>query len=394
MVAYNSSTKISDLLDVPAGINLNDDASGRDDAALVVVFVVAVIVMIIRFAVRLRTSAGKSRLRLDDWLMLAAMIPLTVIFAVTFVVTHLGLGKHVWNTTVGHLQTMEKLLYASLIVYTFLLWEIKMAVLSFYRRVFGMNSLNYLAIFFSTGWFVGSLIALLLAPAPISYFWTEFNDQFTGVSTGHYRFTFYNWYIGNAATNVVGDFLVLIVPIPIVWSLKMRTAQKVMVSMVLFLGSLVFAASIVRIHYLTKVKGSGLLDVTWTMAPVCLWSTLEPCLSVISASLPTIQPIVQWALKVEHSMYLRKHMPIKRTRSSILGIHKSADSIGTERSGRGSPVKAMDKEDDVIRLFTHAAHVEADPTSNDRTRRATNNLEEYLGTNYIRVQHDVTVSYE
>lgn len=48
-------------------------------------------------------------------------------------------------------------------------------------------------------------------------------------------------------------------------------------------------------------------------------------------------------------------------------------------------------DDDVIRLFTHAAHVEAGPT---RGHRATNDLEEYLGTNYIRVQHDVHVSYD
>jgi hypothetical protein len=111
---------------------------------------------------------------------------------------------------------------------------IKISILLFYRRVFGMNPLNWLACFFSVGWFIGCTVALCLAPAPISYFWTQVADE-TG---GHYRYSFYSYYVGNAATNVVCDFLVMTVPIPIVWRLKMRVAQKIMVSIVLFLGCL------------------------------------------------------------------------------------------------------------------------------------------------------------
>ncbi|KAJ5263816.1 hypothetical protein N7478_011421 [Penicillium angulare] len=356
------------------------------NAAIIAAFVLTVLTVVVRFTVRIRSG---SKPRLDDWLMLTSLGPLAAIFAINFVATHYGLGKHVWLATVGGMTKMEKFLFSSLVIYTFELAFIKVAVLCFYRRVFGVNWLNHVAMFFAVGWCIGSLIALFLAPVPISFFWTEFQDP----TSGHNRYDFYNWYIGNAATNVVGDFLILIVPIPIVWGLKMRTAQKVMVSLVLFLGCFVFAASIVRIHYLTKVQGAGSVDITWTMAPVCLWSTIEPCLSIISASLPTIQPIVQWALKVEHNMYLRKHMPIKRSRASILGLRKSGSSIGTERTSvRGSPMRGLGKEDDdVIRLFTHAAHVEAGPM---RAHRATNDLEEYLGTNYIRVQHDVHVSYD
>lgn len=300
------------------------------------------------------------------------------------------------------------MLFISLIIYTIELALIKIAVLQFYRRVFGMNLLNWIAHSFAIAWCVGSVIAVLVGPDPISYFW----KQGFFPESGRWRYEFYDWYIGNAATNVVGDFLVLITPVPIVWGLKMRVAQKVMVSVVLSLGcayvysihpttapntnyTSVFAASIVRIHYLTREKGEGLIDATWSMSYVTLWSTIEPCLSVISASLPTIQPIVQWALKIEHDIYLKKHMPIKRTRASILGLRRSDDTLAT--SGRETPMRTVNKsEEDVIRLFTHAAHVEAHtgPSSDANQRRATNNLEEYLGTSYIRVQHDVTVSYD
>lgn len=48
------------------------------------------------------------------------------------------------------------------------------------------------------------------------------------------------------------------------------------------------------------------------------------------------------------------------------------------------------KEDDVVRLFAHAARVEASPEPD----RDLNPLEEYLGLNYIRVQHDVEVTID
>ncbi|KAJ5953487.1 hypothetical protein N7454_000383 [Penicillium verhagenii] len=260
-------------------------------------------------------------------------------------------------------------------IYNFELCMIKMSILVFYRRVFGMNPLNWLAGSFSIAWFIGCTVALCLAPAPVSYFWTQILDE-TG---GHYRYSFYNYYIGNAATNVVCDFLVMAVPIPIIWRLKMRIAQKIMVSLVLLLGCFVFAASVVRIHYLTKLQGEGLIDITWTIAPVCLWSTLEPCMSVIGSCLPAMQPIVQ-------SCRLERGIPCA---ASSGGGNAEMDSVG--RSITAVDSFGGKKEDDVVRLFPHATTVFASPEPVDRDL---NPLEEYLGVNYIRVRHDVEITID
>ncbi|KAJ6096867.1 hypothetical protein N7486_007613 [Penicillium sp. IBT 16267x] len=383
----NLSTTIAELSPPPAGVDLSQDQNPRNNAAIIVLCALAAIVLPIRIFVRIRTN---KKLRSDDWIMIIAMAPLGVIFTLYFVADHYGLGKHVWLCTVGHMITMKKMLFVSLVIYNFELCMIKISILLFYRRVFGMNPLNWLASFFAIGWFIGCTVALFLAPAPISYFWTQVADE-TG---GHYRYSFYNYYIGSAATNVVCDFLVLAVPIPVVWRLKMRVTQKVMVSLVLFLGCFVFAASIVRIHYLTKLKGEGLTDITWTMAPVCLWSTIEPCLSVIGSCLPAMQPVVQWALQLEHNYHIRKRLP-SRARGSIRGIFKgNGASMDANSMGRSiTPVDSFGgkKEDDVVRLFAHATRVMASPEPVDRK---VNPLEEYLGSNYIRVQHDVEITID
>ena len=104
----------------------------------------------------------------------------------------------------------------------------------FYRRIFGMTWLNGLCMILSVCWFFGSLIALLCAPDPVPFFWTETVNPYSG----HWRYNFYYYYIGNAASNVATDLLILIVPIPVVWRLQMRVLQKIMVSTVLLLGLL------------------------------------------------------------------------------------------------------------------------------------------------------------
>lgn len=104
----------------------------------------------------------------------------------------------------------------------------------FYRRIFGMNWTIWTTLVISYGWCIGSMIAALCACEPISYFWREIIDP----TSGSYRYNFYYYYVGNAAANVVTDVLILLVPVPVVWSLQMRKTQKIGVCGVLLLGGL------------------------------------------------------------------------------------------------------------------------------------------------------------
>jgi hypothetical protein len=104
----------------------------------------------------------------------------------------------------------------------------------FYRRIFGTSGSYWICIVLAAGWAFGSMLALLTCPAPVSYFWFEISDP----GSGYYRYEFYNYYIGNGASNIVTDFLILLVPLPVIWKLKLRVTQKIMVSTVLLLGIL------------------------------------------------------------------------------------------------------------------------------------------------------------
>lgn len=146
------------------------------------------------------------------------------------------------------------------------------------------------------------------------------------------------------------------------------------------------------------------------MGPICLWSVIEPCIGIITACLPSMQGIVQSALRLEQERFIQKHAPIVRSRSDMLdkalnkqGIDLQPQSDSDRHSGshnkmghKITPASTMSEnshEDDYIRLFTNAAYVEASEPVRPR-REGLRPIEEFLGPSYIRVQHDVDVSFD
>ncbi|KAK1145216.1 hypothetical protein N8T08_004368 [Aspergillus melleus] len=95
--------------------------------------------------------------------------------------------------------------------------------------------------------------------------------------------------------NVVTDVIILLVPIPLIWKLQMRTTLKVMISSIFILGGFVCIASLVRIYFMTFLKSS--VDITWIMGDVFIWSSVEPCVGILCACLPTIRPLLRSAFR-------------------------------------------------------------------------------------------------
>jgi hypothetical protein len=56
----------------PAGVDLGDNRTWKDNAVVITISVIAVIIVVIRFIVRLRNQ--KSRPLLDEWLIAATLV--------------------------------------------------------------------------------------------------------------------------------------------------------------------------------------------------------------------------------------------------------------------------------------------------------------------------------
>jgi hypothetical protein len=138
-------------------------------------------------------------------------------------------------------------------------------------------------------------------------------------------------------------------------------------------------------------------DLTWAMSDVYVWSDVEPCLGIICASLPAVQPLVRSVMKMESLLCLRQrfHAGKPPSHSRMSSSHRlqkrSSNSSNTSShlahldSCDGKGELSFRPDDDEARLTTVVTHIESEPKE-----RA--NLEELLGPGFIRVRHDVEIS--
>lgn len=131
----------------------------------------------------------------------------------------------------------------------------KLSILLLYLRIF--KSSRYHVVFYLVGayavmWCIGSLAVSIFLSRPMCYRRYPFEP-----ATCINRRAFI---IGYAITNIIGDVLVLISPIPIVWKLHTSTGKKVMISGIFLLGTLyVPGLSIRRLLCADRREGHALL---------------------------------------------------------------------------------------------------------------------------------------
>ncbi|KAL4914977.1 hypothetical protein BDW62DRAFT_133980 [Aspergillus aurantiobrunneus] len=305
----------------PPGIDLSESHTARNNAVTIALTVLATVAVVLRMIVR--AWVQKIPFEMDDWFIVASLVPTYAILACTIVGGTYGLGKHVWVVPMDHITRVNQTHFAYVLIYVWAIPLIKLSIIYFYRRIFGMTRMMWLCAFLTIGYFISCTVAFSVCCRPPSYYWT----QYTEPDGGHCLFDLYPFYLGNASANVFTDLLILVVPIPLVWKLQMKRVQKVLISGIFLLGSFVCIASLIRIYSMVPLKND--LDVTWIMGDVYLWSSVEPCIGILCACLPTLQPL------------------IRRTLKRIMGSSIAANRLGNSDSPRGasSSVKRRSKVD-------------------------------------------------
>lgn len=87
--------------------------------------------------------------------------------------------------------------------------------------------------------------------------------------------------------NILYDFCVVLIPIPIVLRLNLPLQQRVIVALLFGVGFVVCFAGVVRTYYMYKVT-DGYHDVTWDADPVWLGTAVELYLGIVSLSLSSV----------------------------------------------------------------------------------------------------------
>ncbi|KAG8526147.1 uncharacterized protein KY384_000140 [Bacidia gigantensis] len=129
-------------------------------------------------------------------------------------------------------------------------------------------------------------------------------------------------YIAIAALDIVGDFSIMCLPLPMIWKLHTSTTNKIGLSFVFALGTLDIIVAILRIIYLVQLNTTK--DYTWDAVDCWIWSVLEPSLAAMVACGPTLGPTISSCLgRVRSSIKSSKATATTSSSSQYLSYPKN-----------------------------------------------------------------------
>ncbi|KAI9830325.1 MAG: hypothetical protein M1838_005815, partial [Thelocarpon superellum] len=194
-----------------------------------------------------------------------------------------GFGKHTIAADLDNVVALEKMHYVLNILYSCALLPTKIAIVLFYRRIFPTQGFrrmaNAMLALLVCAWLALSIPAIFVC-TPISFYWNKEQD---GTCINEYRLIM----CGGALT-LLTDFLVLVMPMPLVWRLQVSRKQRVALSLIFMLGGFVCIASIIRLPNMQLLFTN---DPLWTGYAPTIWSEVEVNLGIVCACLPTLRPV-------------------------------------------------------------------------------------------------------
>ncbi|KAK7987190.1 hypothetical protein PG996_006209 [Apiospora saccharicola] len=195
-------------------------------------------------------------------------------------VQNLGVGADDYLTVVGFELFVTTLFYITCLAI------LKLGVLCFYRRIFGgtawMRAATYAMVAVVGSWWFALLLVVIFDCAPVQKQWDPFMAEGECINL-------FNVNRAIAATNIATDVAIMGLPLRLIWSLRIRTLEKVVVMCCFALGTGVCAISVVRIVHLSDLRRKA--DVAGNSEEAIFLGVLEQNIAVISISLLSLRPL-------------------------------------------------------------------------------------------------------
>ncbi|KAK7746794.1 hypothetical protein SLS53_001982 [Cytospora paraplurivora] len=168
---------------------------------------------------------------------------------------------------------------------------VRLSILDFIHQVFSVRKFRlaiYLCEAATVAYLVGCTIAWLATCRPIKFNWELGTDVPQHCVNNSLKFLL------SAVFNLVLDLSILLLPMPMLWTLQMNMRKKVALSFVFGLGIFVCFATAWRTYNVVEFsKPASQKNFTVTIIEDALWSGLEITLGIINACLPVMQPAAQ-----------------------------------------------------------------------------------------------------
>ncbi|KAL3488272.1 hypothetical protein BJX62DRAFT_180806 [Aspergillus germanicus] len=271
----------------------------RGNAVLIVTIIcliLSTLVTILRIYTRLRITCTAG---LDDVLIIFGLgfaIAMGAVLAVAE--QQWGWNRHIWDVPLDWLPTVSKLNLTFQILFSLSCSITKLSLLWFCKRLLGAGSKG-LSSPYNIAMIIGMVVVGLSSALfilfsifqclPIHAYW-DLEPQYSYHCLNDGAIVF-----SASVINIFTDVLVTILPMPLIWNLKLPTRQRVAVISIFALGIVVDIAGSIRTVYVWKSMIAS-YDTTWEGWPVLLAATVEINLGLICTSAPALRPLVTFFL--------------------------------------------------------------------------------------------------
>ncbi|KAF0323569.1 satratoxin biosynthesis SC1 cluster protein 4 [Colletotrichum asianum] len=237
----------------------------------------------------------KMPLEWDDWLIVMSL-PLLWSVAILGIaaVCYGGVGRHLNAVLAEDPAIFGRSMLDNVsrnVSYGTVLYTVKASVLLMYYRIFpttGMKVGGYVLGGLTLAWWLAVVLVSTFQCTPVHKAWNPLMEGGKCLDTNKF-------FLGNSIPSIITDALILCLPVLEVSKLQVRRSQKVAIGGMFLLGGLVVVISCIRLKVVIDLSNAGAdADFTQLIGPCWIWTTIEPTIAMLCASLPTMRPLMHF----------------------------------------------------------------------------------------------------
>ncbi|SCV53949.1 related to integral membrane protein [Fusarium fujikuroi] len=264
------------------------------------------------FIVRIYVKGTISRnFGLEDWTCVAAFITAVMYCVTCFMMARYGAGYHAWEIRKPEYYNWLKWFYASTVVYIPAAFFTKATILLLMARVFAVEPRVAkgirILIWALLVAYIPIQILRIVNCYPIRTYW---DPDVRNARCLNQRKIFFS----DLSLSIVTDLVILLIPIPLTWKLRMSIGKRIKIVLLLGAGGIATALTLFRVAKAVDFLNSD--DITVDYTPIGILTALEITIGFVCACLPSLN------LLIEHHVRKRRrarnsNWPRDRTRASL-----------------------------------------------------------------------------
>jgi len=326
-----------------------------DARSTTIVAVSAVLGFLATLVVALRFWARhlmRQKFGVDDALLVfALLLTLGVVVIDIIAATWSRVGEHEIFDTDGpdagmplpwEIQRESITLFSIQVLHTCTMPAIKAYTLAFYLRIFvsrGFKKLTYAVGAYVFCWWVAVILVNIFQCQPVS--------SVSLISKCLMGPEFLRAQQAAGVLNVLSDFVIIVMPIPVVMRLHMPMQHKVTLVAIFLTGSLVLVAGIARtVSYFQTPQNE---DFSYHDYYFLIWTSIEPCMALIGASIPACRPVFHHFSPESLIGSIRSAFSLRSVRSRD-DTNGSSSRMDSQRL-RGSSIDDLQSSEHVSQKF-------------------------------------------